>query len=316
MPLDAYAKQVHVIREMVRVTLGIQERGLGTITSLFQAIDRDDHIAFTRTFAEHAPFLWGWLLGRARRQQIPPCVPPEVVDIESIKPRDGLTVRTDKDNDYVIDVPGTVYAFGLIWSAEQVPAQAELCHKVASSVARDLVEFRTDVLRSILGAVERDVQESIKEARALLAEVIREEQRYAFLEVAALMRNRGRRAYAVDSVARIFVAAAGYSFRTAAGIPITVSEDIELELVGEIETRASQFTVIKPGDARVVRFLSRVPFEALPSHDALSALGGQGERVCRLGTRLFREGKGPALFYTPATGFRTFEPGTPIPKPS
>lgn len=316
-PLKIYAKQVHDIRETVRVQLGVQERGLRIIASLFTAVDRDDHVGFVTLFAEHDSFLWGWLRGRALRGDVPPEIPPAVVDAASIAPRNGVSVRADKDGDYVVVLAGHVQLVLLEWSSKvSIPELGERCQKVAGGVARSIAEFRVDELRALLGALHRDVSDVTEQLRGLLADIASEEARYSFLEVTALMRNRGRRAFAVDSVGRLFVSARGYSFAVpGSNTAQHFSDDIDIDLLCEEQAGTREFVIVKPGDATVVRFLTRVPFDSLPARDALEALGKGGERTCRLGSRLFKEGMKPALYYTPTASFRMFDAGTTIPRP-
>jgi hypothetical protein len=318
-PLEDYAKQVHEIREDVRIQLGIQGRGLETLESLFKALDRNDHMGFAKIFAEHDDFLFGWMRGRTLRGQSPPEVPTDVIEPSSVTPRPGLAPRVQENGDYIVDIAGHVQLILLVWSTKQtVPEKGKLCQKVAGGIARAIAEFRIDELRGSLGAVESDIKTVVDELRALLGEVTKEEERYSFLEVTALMRNRGRRAYAVDSVARVFVAAAGYTFTAvgAGAAPVSLSDDIDVDLVSETDAANLGFVVVKPGDATVVRFLTKLPLDALSGRDALESIGRHGGRSCRLGVRLFREGTGPELYYAPAAPFRMFDAGTTVPRPS
>jgi hypothetical protein len=312
-PLREYSEQVRVIRETVRMVLGRQERALTELfPPFFAALDRNEALECARIFAENTAFLWAWIRGRTRRDQVPPDIPDHVVDLQSIHPRDGLIVRSDKDGDYILDLQGSVYRVYLIWSTIKVPDQAHLCQKAASALVRDIAEFRTDSLRTIIGVVQRDVEESVTELRALLSEISDEEKRVSFLETVALMRNRGRQPYCIDSTARLFVSAAGYSFQSSKGAA-QVDHDVEINVFTDHLEPA--LTVILPREVKIVRFVTNVPFPQLPDYEVLAALGRAGERKCSLALRLFTERAGSVIYHTSPVPFRTFDATAAIPRP-
>jgi len=313
LPLGSHIDEVKRIKGIIRNELVAYERALGsTFPRLVQALDQNDHLGFARVFAEDCRFLWAAIRGRVRRDQAPPEVPAQPVDLSTVRAKDGLIVRTDKDGDYVLDLPGLVFRVYLIWSGENVPEQAERCKKVASALLQDIAEFRTDRLRTIVGAIHREVQALAAELSDLHDAVSEELEKFSFLEVLTLLRNRGKRPYCVDRAARLFVNTTGYAFQSTALGTLEIHKDLELDLIADVPEQ--EIVAVSGDHPRLVRFVSRIPMRQLQDYEALLTLGRTGERSCRLGLRLFTE-KISRVYHTAPVAFRTFESTAVIPRP-
>ncbi|MDY0167523.1 MAG: hypothetical protein RBS80_13330 [Thermoguttaceae bacterium] len=297
-PIRAYLEQVEKIVGMVRLRLSQLTHYKRVLQSLFTHLDRNNAIGFAESFSEYNDFLWGYIHGRCRRFISPPTVPADPVDVAAIRPVVRLHVLRDDDGDFVIDIENSVHRIGLIWSSEEVPEKKQRAERAAGAVAKDIAEFHRDNLRTLLGAVDVELEQHLNELSGILTETLAERRRFSFLSVTVLIRNRGKRSFCVDPEARLFVQTRNYTcMHEDTGVAEAIADDVCFDLV-LVDPEPNGVLEIAAGSSRLLEFSTKEIFSAHENYRALRQLAHVAERRCRVGFLAYTEGRRESVVYT------------------